>query len=200
MEILDWRKGGTQNIARAKAITRIETIEGQVTLTIGDAVYTTTNKYTNTTGWYVGFWAYSGAGASWRDVKVEHINEIVTGSGWNVSSVTDMKGMFCVAKAFDQDIGNWNVSNVTTMQNMFYIAEVFNNGGNSSINNWNVSKVTAMGSMFREAKAFDQPIGNWNVSIVGRMDYMFATNTLFNQDIGNWNVSNVVLFNNMFHS
>ena len=47
-------------------------------MTIGDAVYTTTNKYTNTTGWYVGFWAYAGAGRYWSNVKVEPINEIVT--------------------------------------------------------------------------------------------------------------------------
>ena len=35
-------------------------------------------------------------------------------SGWDVSSVTDMKGMFCLAKLFNQPL-NWNVSNVTTI-------------------------------------------------------------------------------------
>jgi surface protein len=33
-------------------------------------------------------------------------------SGWNVSSVTNMKVMFHAVTAFDQDLGSWNVSNV----------------------------------------------------------------------------------------
>ena len=40
-------------------------------------------------------------------------------STWNVSSVTDMSGMFEIASAFNQDIGSWNVSNVTNMNRCF---------------------------------------------------------------------------------
>ena len=37
-------------------------------------------------------------------------------ASWDVSSVTNMSGMFYGATAFDQDIGSWDVSSVTNMQ------------------------------------------------------------------------------------
>jgi len=46
--------------------------------------------------------------------------------GWDVSSVTTMRGMFAEASAFNQDIGGWDVSSVTTMYQMFYAAAAFN--------------------------------------------------------------------------
>ena len=40
-------------------------------------------------------------------------------SGWDVSNVTSMSGMFFLATSFNQDIGDWDVSNVTNMHRMF---------------------------------------------------------------------------------
>merc|ERR1712238_444752 len=37
-------------------------------------------------------------------------------SGWDVSSVTTMQGMFNTARIFNNDISSWDVSSVTTMQ------------------------------------------------------------------------------------
>ena len=39
-------------------------------------------------------------------------------SSWDVSSVTNMSGMFR-SKFFNQDIGSWDVSSVTDMSGMF---------------------------------------------------------------------------------
>ncbi len=38
---------------------------------------------------------------------------------WDVSKVTNMKGLFLRMKYFNDDINNWNVSNVTNMQDIF---------------------------------------------------------------------------------
>ena len=40
-------------------------------------------------------------------------------SKWDVSSVTDMEGMFANAGRFDGDISKWDVSRVTSMALMF---------------------------------------------------------------------------------
>ena len=40
-------------------------------------------------------------------------------SGWDVSNVTHMQGMFWFAQAFNQDIGRWNVSKVKVIGDMF---------------------------------------------------------------------------------
>jgi len=59
-------------------------------------------------------------------------------SGWDVSSVTNMRGMFRMTHVFKQDISNWDVSSVTDMSGMFSFAYVFN----QDIGSWDVSSVT----------------------------------------------------------
>ena len=112
-------------------------------------------------------------------------------SSWNVSTVTDMSGMF-IDTNFDQDIGTWNVSNVTDMSGMFY-ASLFN----QDIGDWNVSNVTNMSEMFGETN-FNQDIHRWDVSEVTDMSEMFVLGS-FNQDISDWTVSNVKNMNNMLY-
>lgn len=109
---------------------------------------------------------------------------------WDVSNVTNMRGMF-IASTFNQDIGDWDVSNVTHMEDMF-----FGSAFNQPIGNWDVSNVTDMEGMFGST-VFNQPIGNWNVSNVTAMREMFFQNA-FNQDIGNWDTSSVTTMENMF--
>ena len=40
-----------------------------------------------------------------------------------------MKGLFSWKQEFDQDLSKWDVSHVTDMRGMFYEATNFNNGG-----------------------------------------------------------------------
>jgi surface protein len=91
-------------------------------------------------------------------------------NSWNVSAVTSMERMFYYAQAFNQNIGGWNVANVTDMNNMFYEAGAFNNGGSSTINNWNVSAVTNMDYMFKEAFAFNQNLSTWVTGLTAQPD------------------------------
>jgi surface protein len=112
----------------------------------------------------------------------------------NVSSVTNMSGMFYLATAFNQNIGNWDVIGVDTMRAMFLQATTFN----QDIGSWNVSNVKDMTGMFTQATTFNQNIGNWNVSNVVNMSSMFAQATAFNQNIGSWIVSSVDTMHAMF--
>jgi len=71
-------------------------------------------------------------------------------SSWDVSSVTDMSGMFRDAW-FNQDIGSWNVRNVTDMSNMFQDATAFN----QNLSGWCVSNITT------EPSSFDTGASSW---------------------------------------
>ena len=101
-------------------------------------------------------------------VNMEEFNGDI--SGWNVSNVTNMEGMFCGCKSFNQDISNWDVSKVTNMAYMFQDCYKFN----QNISEWDVSSVTNMYSMFRDSKSFNQDISNWNVSKAKYKNNMFS--------------------------
>jgi surface protein len=58
--------------------------------------------------------------------------------------VTDVRNMFQLATAFNQNIGSWNVGNVTHMAGMLHFATAFD----QDIGSWNVGGVTDMGNMF----------------------------------------------------
>ena len=60
---------------------------------------------------------------------------------WDVSSVTNMSGMFSHiygGAMFNQDISGWDVSNVTNMAGMFLGNQYFN----QDLSSWDVSNVT----------------------------------------------------------
>ena len=115
-------------------------------------------------------------------------------SNWDVSNVTNMHDMFECANSFNQPIGDWNVSNVKNMRGMFQHAKSFN----QPIGNWDVSNVTNMRAMFYYAKSFNQPIEKWDVSSVTDMTCMFAGASMFNYPIGDWDVSSATDMEAMF--
>ncbi len=115
--------------------------------------------------------------------------EYIDISGWNVSNVKNMVGMFYLCEKLESvgDISKWDVSKVTNMSFMFCDCYSFN----KNISDLNVSNATNMEFMFYHCKKFNQDISGWNVSNVINMRYMFAGCSSFNQDISKWNVSNV---------
>ena len=115
-------------------------------------------------------------------------------SDWNVSHVTNMKGMFKGCMRFNLPLNNWVVSNVTNMENMFEECTSFNN----PLDNWIVSSVTNMKGMFDHCNKFNQPLNNWVVSSVTNMKEMFKWCQFFNQPLNNWDVSKVTNMKNMF--
>lgn len=115
---------------------------------------------------------------------------------WDVSTITNMKGMFFNATSFNQSLNTWNVSNVVNFQSMFDFASVFN----GSIIAWNTANATNMSFMFFSALAFNQNISSWSVVNVTNFDSMFTFNTVFNQNIGSWNMTKAQNINSMFEN
>lgn len=106
---------------------------------------------------------------------------------WDVSHITNMRGMFRGTKNFNQYINSWDVSHVTDMSLMFFSSYDFN----QDIGNWNIGNVSTLYGMFMSALNFNQDIGNWDTSSVTNMSSMFNDAKSFNQPIGNWDVSKV---------
>ena len=116
-------------------------------------------------------------------------------SGWDVSEVTNMRGMFNGASSFNEDISGWDVSKVTDMRGMFNDASSFN----QPLNKWVVSKVTDMFGIFNNASSFNEDISGWDVSEVTEMRAMFYGAIAFNKDISEWDVSEVTDMRAMFN-
>ena len=57
----------------------------------------------------------------WVDDRATALSTYGPISGWEVSSITDMSGLFQGLATFDDDISSWNTSKVTTMSYMFYV-------------------------------------------------------------------------------
>ena len=116
-------------------------------------------------------------------------------SSWDVSKVTDMSDMFIFAYDFNGNLSSWDVSSVTNMNEMFAVATSFN----GDLSSWDVSKVTDMSYMFIFATAFNGDLSSWDVSAVTDMSSMFDGATAFNGDLSSWDVSSVTDMNNMFY-
>ena len=126
-----------------------------------------------------------------RFYKVEHIIGL---EDWDVSEVTNMKGMFWACKNFNSDLSNWDVSSVKDMCSMLEGCKNFN----CDLSNWNVSSVKGMNSMFWGCENFNCDLSNWDVSSVENMGFMFCGCKKFNSDLSNWVVSSVEKMGSMF--
>ena len=76
---------------------------------------------------------------------------------------------FHPAVHFDDDISKWDVSSVTNMDGMFFGAMRFK----GDISKWDVSSVVNMGDMFRGAARFNICLSKWDVSSATDMKGMF---------------------------
>jgi surface protein len=132
----------------------------------------------------------------------------------DTKNVTNMKGMFNLAKNFNQDISNWNMVNVTDTSEMFSGYDYEETGFtsvdmvfNQPLDSWNISNVRTMRDMFTDALKFNQPLDSWNTANVRDMGVMFfgyydlETDqyiSAFNQPLNSWNTANVTYMGVMF--
>jgi surface protein len=115
---------------------------------------------------------------------------------WDVSNVTNMRGLFQGWSEFNQPIGNWDTSNVEDMSNMFQQCTSFNQPLA-----WNTLKVENMAFMFASCSSFNSPLGSalliW--SFAPRVMGMFSLCKSFNQDLDSADTSRVVEMRAFFH-
>ena len=145
-------------------------------------------------------------------------------SEWDVSKVTDMKGMFAsVINNYTEHnklnggyaglmvidslkpLNKWNVGKVANMTRMFEgCASLQNLKG---LESWNTQNVGLMISMFEYCKGVDslEPLSEWKTGKVTDMRAMFAvcqniqnTGNQKTNGLKKWNVSNVESMNDMF--
>ena len=92
--------------------------------------------------------------------------------GWDVSSVTNMFGMFRSTSVSDlSPLSEWDVSSVTRMDGMFNGTSVTDL---SPLSGWDVANVTDMRAMFNRTSVTDlSPLSGWDVANVTDMGGMF---------------------------
>jgi len=82
---------------------------------------------------------------------------------------------------FNEDISSWDVSSVTNMWGMF-LGSTFNR----ALSSWDVSGVANMREMFHEASAFNQDLSSWDMSSIQDTTRMFYQASAFNQNLCSW--------------
>jgi len=114
---------------------------------------------------------------------------------WDMSSATNIGGIFRSNTGFNQPLNNWNVSNVQQMNHAFAGATSFA----QDLDQWDVGSATTCHAMF--SSNFNGNISTWVFSsAIKDLSWMFTGNNTFNQDISGWNVASVTNFSNMFSS
>ena len=111
-------------------------------------------------------------------------------SCWDVSSYTDMSGMFQGCSSLQQlDVSNFDTSKVTNMSGMFQ--------GCSSlpqldVSNFDTSKVTTMYRMFNGCSSLQSlDVSGWDTSSVTNMNFMFDVCRSLRTLIGNKTLQDV---------
>ena len=135
----------------------------------------------------------------------QNFTSLTSDTATDYPAVTSLNSFYRSCSVFNGDIGNWDVSSVSNMFGMFQNASTFNNGGvvtgsGVGMDTWDVSNCTSFFGMFRGAGAFNCDIGGWTFSNSQNfvMSYMFLSAPSFNQNLGGWNMEFCTLLNLAF--
>lgn len=113
----------------------------------------------------------------------------------DISGVDDFTELF-YRSPFMGDISGWNVSHVRCMRGMFEQSKFTTQFQPLGLSRWDVSGVTDMSRMFNRS-AFDGDLSKWNVPALRSASNMFAYAS-FNGDIADWDVSQLQNMQGMF--
>jgi len=134
---------------------------------------------------------------SWKPIKCENMECMFTCcynfncdlSGWDVSNIKNMSGMFydCI-KFTGEGLNNWKPIKNSDMHSMFLHCKNFD----CDLSGWDVSNVNDMGEMFKDCTKFmGRGLDEWKPIKCENMHSMFNYCKKFNCDLSGWDVSNV---------
>jgi len=98
-------------------------------------------------------------------------------SNWITSNIEVMENVFLLS-TFNGDISTWDVSSVTNMGGMFFQ----NSNFDGYISRWDVSLVTQMANMFYQTTSFNQDISQWCVSLIPSQQSGFSSGSALISD------------------
>ena len=113
----------------------------------------------------------------------------------DISGVDDFTELF-YRSPFMGDISGWNVSHVRCMRGMFEQSKFTTQFQPLGLSRWDVSGVTDMSRMFNRS-AFDGDLSQWKFPALRSASNMFAYAS-FNGDIADWDVSQLQNMQGMF--
>ena len=113
----------------------------------------------------------------------------------DISGVDDFTEL-CYRSPFMGDISGWNVSHVRCMRGMFEQSKFTTQFQPLGLSRWDVSGVTDMSRMFNRS-AFDGDLSQWKFPALRSASNMFAYAS-FNGDIADWDVSQLQNMQGMF--
>ena len=113
----------------------------------------------------------------------------------DISGVDDFTELF-YRSPFMGDISGWNVSHVRCMRGMFEQSKFTTQFQPQGLSRWAVSGVTDMSRMFNRS-AFDGDLSQWKFPALRSASNMFAYAS-FNGDIADWDVSQLQNMQGMF--
>ena len=121
-------------------------------------------------------------------------------SGWDVSNVTDMGWMFayCDKLSSVSSLSNWTTSALTDLECSFIGCDALTTV--SDLNSWDVEHVTTVKNMFNNCDALTTAdLSNWKTTSLTDMHGTFAYCPLLTTlDLSGWNTSKVTDRENMF--
>jgi len=118
----------------------------------------------------------------------------------NLANGPSMAGMFQTSQGgfTNSNIGNWNMSSITNVSGMFQQTTSFN----VDISGWDVGNVSNFAALVKNNSVFNQDISNWDTSSATNMAEMLKGCSSLNVDLNTkdtgsrlaWDVSNVTSF------
>ena len=126
------------------------------------------------------------------DIFYQFLVEVVDISGWDISNVKIMNGMFGCCEKLKKIIGieNLDVSKLKESSGMFYYCE---NLVELDLTNWNPVSLQNASDMFYGCSNLKiiKNIENWQLPNIKDVSYMFYKCTKLDVDLSNWDLTNI---------
>ena len=139
-------------------------------------------------------WTTSSVTTMTRFAAASNISDISGLRNWDVSNVTDMKGLFAESKKITDisALSGWRPANVETLESAFDYLAIANL---DALSEWKTPKLTNMYSIFMDCRSLSDisGIADWDVSKVTNMGRLFARDSMLTslEDLAGWQTNSL---------